>query len=221
MKNVKVIYLFSLDHNNWLTVGQVSSQKHAFKAKVLEHGVCYMEKSWDYKLSIYSFLRLRNPEIVPQSFLQRKIKNRCQEPYVFSFQNLKVCTTYLSILNLINLTYRETHLSVICGYQGIVGIPSGSVVKNPPANAVDAGDTGSIPGSGRCPGRGNSNPLQYSCQKNSTDKEAWWAIAHGVSESQIRLGTHAHTSGTSKGCNWGQCFELVIQLQFLKKFTPF
>ena len=105
------------------------------------------------------FLRLRNPEIVPQSFLQRKIKNSCQEPYVFSFQNLKVCTTYLSILNLINLTYRETHLSVIYGYQGIVGIPSGSVVKNPPANAEDAGDTGLIPGLGRPPRGENGNPF--------------------------------------------------------------
>ena len=42
-----------------------------------------------------------------------------------------------------------------------MGFPGGSVVKNPPANAGDAGDTGSIPGSGRSPGEGNGNPLQY------------------------------------------------------------
>ena len=46
----------------------------------------------------------------------------------------------------------------------------GSVVKNIPANA---GDLGSIPGLGRCPGEENSNPLQYSCLKNSMDRGAW------------------------------------------------
>ena len=52
------------------------------------------------------------------------------------------------------------------------GVPRGSVVKNPPVNARDAGDSGSIPGSGRFPGEGNSNPLQYSCLENPTDREA-------------------------------------------------
>ena len=48
-----------------------------------------------------------------------------------------------------------------------MGFPGGSVVKNPPANA---GDTISIPGSGRSPGEGNGNPLQYSCLQNPTDE---------------------------------------------------
>ena len=47
--------------------------------------------------------------------------------------------------------------------------PGASVVKNPPANAGDTGDTDSIPGLGRSPGRRNGNPLQYSCQEKSTD----------------------------------------------------
>ena len=47
--------------------------------------------------------------------------------------------------------------------------------KNPPANAEATGDMGSIPGSGRFPGEGNGNPLQYSCLENSMDREAWWA----------------------------------------------
>ena len=51
------------------------------------------------------------------------------------------------------------------------------MVKNPPANARDAG---SIPGSGRYPGEGNGNPLQYSCLENLTDRGAWWAIVHGI-----------------------------------------
>ena len=47
------------------------------------------------------------------------------------------------------------------------------VVKNPPANAGDIIDMGSIPGSGRSPGEENGNPLQYSCLENPMDREAW------------------------------------------------
>ena len=54
-----------------------------------------------------------------------------------------------------------------------------SVVKNHPANARD---TGSTPGSGRSPGEGNGNTLQYSCLGNPMDRGAWWSTAHGVSK---------------------------------------
>ena len=54
------------------------------------------------------------------------------------------------------------------------------MVKNSPANAGEAGDSGSIPGSGRSPGKGNGNPLQYSCLENSMDREA---TVHGVTRS--------------------------------------
>ena len=56
------------------------------------------------------------------------------------------------------------------------------LVKNLPANAGDARDTGSIPGMGRLPGGGNDNPLQYSCLENPMDRGAWWAIVHGVAK---------------------------------------
>ena len=56
------------------------------------------------------------------------------------------------------------------------------MVKNPPANAGDIREVGSIPGLGRSPGEGNGNPLQYSCPENSMDGGAWWATAHGVTE---------------------------------------
>ena len=52
------------------------------------------------------------------------------------------------------------------------------VVKNPRANAGDIRDVGSIPGSGRSPGGGHSNPLQYSCLENPIDRGAWWASVH-------------------------------------------
>ena len=52
------------------------------------------------------------------------------------------------------------------------GSPSGSAVKNPPANAGDSGDMSSIPGPGRSPREGNGNPLHHSCLENPMDKEA-------------------------------------------------
>ena len=57
------------------------------------------------------------------------------------------------------------------------------MVKNPPANAGDVRDMGSIPGSGRSPGGGHGNSLQYSCLEIPMDREAWQATVHGVSES--------------------------------------
>ena len=51
------------------------------------------------------------------------------------------------------------------------------MVKNPPANAGDIRDAGSIPGSGRSSGRGHGNPLQYSCLENPMDRGAWWATS--------------------------------------------
>ena len=64
------------------------------------------------------------------------------------------------------------------------GFPDGSVVKNLPAKAGDAGDAGSIPGSERFPGGGHSNPLQCSFLENPMERGAWWATVHRVAKSQ-------------------------------------
>ena len=71
------------------------------------------------------------------------------------------------------------------------------MVKNLPANAGDARDAGPILGSGRSPGVGNGNPLQYPCLENPTDREAWKATAHGVAESDTT--EHTHTIKASSG----------------------
>ena len=63
-------------------------------------------------------------------------------------------------------------------YHSLMGFPGGSVVKNPPANA---GDAGLISGLGRSSGEGNGNPLQYSCLENLMDK-ALWAIVYGITK---------------------------------------
>ena len=73
----------------------------------------------------------------------------------------------------------------------IFSFPGGTVVKNPAANAGDARDRALIPESGRFPGVGNGNLLQYFCLENSMDRGAWWAkvhIVHGVAKCRIQLG---------------------------------
>ena len=60
----------------------------------------------------------------------------------------------------------------------------GLVAKNLPANAEDIRDTGSVPGSGRSPGGGHGNPLQYSCLKNPMDSGTWGATVHGAAKNR-------------------------------------
>ena len=61
------------------------------------------------------------------------------------------------------------------------------MVKNPPANAEDMRDTGSIPGSGRSPAGGHGNPLQYFSLENPMDRGTWQAMIHRVTNSQALL----------------------------------
>ena len=75
--------------------------------------------------------------------------------------------------NVFNLEYRELWAFRVA-----------PLVKSSPANAGDFGAAGSIPGSGRSPGGGHSNPLQCPCQENP---HGWWATVHRVAKSQTRL----------------------------------
>ena len=97
-----------------------------------------------------------------------------------------------------------------------LGFPDDSAVKNLPANVGDIGNVGLLPRSGRSPGGGNCNPLQYSCLENPMDRGVWKATVQGVVKSWTRLSdwacTHAHTlahtyehSGTSLCLNI--CFQ--------------
>ena len=67
------------------------------------------------------------------------------------------------------------------------------VIKNPPANAGDVRDEGSVSASVRSPGGGHGSPLQYSFLENPMDRGAWQAIVHGVVKSWTRLSDLAHT----------------------------
>ena len=75
--------------------------------------------------------------------------------------------------------------------------------KKTGCNAGDKGRWSSIPASGRCPGGGHSNPLQYSCLGNPMDGGAWWATPHGVAKSQtwlMQLSTRAY-----QDVEWPEC----------------
>ena len=67
--------------------------------------------------------------------------------------------------------------------------PGGSDGK---ASVYNVGDPGSIPGSGRSPGEGNGNPLQYSCLENPKDRRAWWATVHGLHKARHDQGDSMH-----------------------------
>ena len=77
-----------------------------------------------------------------------------------------------------NCSYTHTHTHT----HTHTGFPGSAVVKNPPANAGDSRDMGSIPGSGRSPRVGKGTLLQYSCLENPTDRGAWQATVHGVTQ---------------------------------------
>ena len=81
----------------------------------------------------------------------------------------------------------------------VLGFPGGSEAK---ASTCNAGDLGSITGSGRSPGEGNGNPLQYSCLENPMDRRAWLVTVHGFSKSRTRLSDFTFT-----------CFVLVKKKQ--------
>ena len=68
--------------------------------------------------------------------------------------------------------------------------PGGSDGK---VSVYNVGDLGSIPGSGRSPGEGNGNPLQYYCLENPMDRGAWEATVHGVAKSRTRLSDFTHS----------------------------
>ena len=88
---------------------------------------------------------------------------------------LKVGTVYL--LN-------DILKQCLCLYRTFLGLPWWLNDKESSHNAGDAGDAGSIPGSGRCPGGGHGNPFWYFCLENPMDRGTWLATVHGVPKSQ-------------------------------------
>ena len=111
-----------------------------------------------------------------------------------------------------------------------MGFPGDSDGKE---SACNTGDPGSIPGSGKSPGEGNDNPLQYSCLENSMDRGAWWAVVLGVTKNRTRLSDFHFLSKKSlpdlesQRCsyvffvrfyNFRSIFKLKIQVKFCIRY---
>ena len=79
------------------------------------------------------------------------------------------------------------------------------MVENLPASAGNLREVGSIPGSGRSPGEGNGNPLQYSCLENPIERGAWWAAVQGVVKSRTQL---SMLMFLMRGLRENSCFSL-------------
>ena len=84
------------------------------------------------------------------------------------------------------------------------GSPRGSVVKNLPASAGRAADTGLVPGLGRSPGGGHENPLLHSCLEDPMERGAWWATAHGVAESDTTEQLNHTCAAPPREHCWGE-----------------
>ena len=120
----------------------------------------------------------------------------CTSNYLSQFFKVILCTGFFCYLQhkdfepieIFHLSYKSisgvwVHLIIFfCN-----GLPWWCSHKESTSNAGDAGDTGSIPGSGRSPGEENGNLLQYSCLENPMDRGAWWATVHGVAKSWTGL----------------------------------
>ena len=98
---------------------------------------------------------------------------------IYWFDLLAVQGTFKSLLQ-----HHSLKASILWCSDFFMGFPGDSEVK---VSACNAGDLGSIPGSGRSPGEGNGNPLQYSCLENPMDGGAWWAAVHGIAEGRTQL----------------------------------
>ena len=114
----------------------------------------------------------------------------------------------------------DLHLLWNIGWAPLVA----QMVKNPPAtqeSTCNAGDTGLIPGSGRSPGGGHGNLLQYSCLENPTDRGTWRAIVHRVTKSQTwlkRLNHHVYIylQMYTKKKSWNNRYEPEISLFWVR-----
>ena len=89
--------------------------------------------------------------------------------------------------------------------QVFLALPCWLSCKELVCRAENIGDAGSIPGSGRFPGEGNGNPLQYSCLGNLMYRGAWEVIVHGVAKSHTRLSNWATTAGIPRVAKWFSC----------------
>ena len=143
-----------------------------------------MESSYPGSTFLPDYYAAWTQGIQPVEWKENRLKKQSRKKLHLSQYSLKTSCWMLQ---------DEAALVVPSSQGGFLG---GILVKNPPANAGNARDAGSIPGSGRSPGVGNGNPLQYSCLKSSLDGGACWATVHGGAKRRTWLSTHTGTAHT-------------------------
>ena len=113
-----------------------------------------------------------------------------KETFVFLFLLLRFddfFSIYLFDKTDLSWNYCGNHFKISVNHHTVRASQETLVVKNLPTKAGDIRDSVSIPGSGRSPGGGHGNPLQYPCLENPMDRGVWRATGHGVAQSQTRL----------------------------------
>ena len=125
-------------------------------------------ESWQTDFKIVKYVQEKNLEL---KFLYRLIFNKALKPITKVWVS-RLAVTFYQNVSLIACTL-SSKLYIY------IDIPGGSDGKE---SACNAGDTGLIHGSGRSPGKGNSNPLQYYCLENSMDRETSWVTVNGVTK---------------------------------------
>ena len=101
--------------------------------------------------------------------------------HIWKSHHVKIYNVLIIIYTILSSFQFISYINIFLNQEGLPGDSNGK------ESAYNAGDSGSIPGSGRSPGERNGNPLQFSCLENSMDREAQWATVHEVTKSQTRL----------------------------------
>ena len=125
---------------------------------------------------------LKSLVLIPRTLLQNHLTDMIWNKWALLWMRQFINAIYMALI--IRVTAMKE------------GFPDSAVVKNPPANARDARQVGSIPGSRRSPGEGNGNPLQYFHLGNLMDRGAWPATVHGVAKTQTWQSMHECHEGT-------------------------
>ena len=121
--------------------------------------------------SVHGILQAKNSGVGCHSLLQRIFLTQGSNPGLLHYRQVLCVAGQTPEKSFVQAPKKS------CNIQS--GLPGGSVVKKSTCNA---GDMGLIPGSRRSPGKGNGNPLQYSCLENPIEKRTWVGTVHGVAE---------------------------------------
>ena len=154
--------------------------------------VIYILQCKHYRMSFPIFVCVSAPSVHVWLWHRRPSPMRAS---ISNFQNNQIRGGEVLCLEFFSVLLRCIWLRMLYNFK--VGSPGGPVVKNPPANV---GNMGLITGSGRSPGEGNGNPLQYSCLGNRMNRRAWEAAVYGVTKNWTQLNNKKDVQHSNLKC---------------------